>query len=53
MGIRILTLSALGIMCTISLAHADPATECGYQAGSQVEISNCPGESHNQTWMRP
>lgn len=41
MGIKILTLSALGIMCTISLAHADPATECGYQAGSQVEISNC------------
>ena len=41
MQITTLTLSALGLMLTISQAQADPATECGYQAGSQVEISNC------------
>ncbi len=41
MEIKTLALSALGFMLTISLAQADPAAECGYQAGSQVEISNC------------
>jgi uncharacterized protein YecT (DUF1311 family) len=34
-------LFALGLLLTLSQAHANPATECSYQAGSQVEIGDC------------
>ncbi len=41
MKITTFALTVLGVMLAISQAQADPAAECGYQAGSQVEISNC------------